>query len=195
VREHYLDVIRHSAASIGGIADDLAAAFRPGATDEPALLDLRATLKQCLTSLALEAGRAGVSLRFAATPEPSMYAYICRHQFERVVLSLVSLAMRRASGGGRAVQVSLIAADTELRVEVSDYTGKDPAAEKEKGGLALAIAKRVVERHGGAVWTGSGQAAGSFGLTLPRACVDLAGPEEPPKQGAWAAIKRLLTAR
>lgn len=105
---------------------------------------------------------------------------------ERVLENLVGNAIRHTPGGGR-VTVSVETADGGARIEVRDtgpgiasdelpvvfdrfYRGRHGDASGEGAGLGLAIAKRIVELHGGTIRAESrpGQGA-AFCFTLPRA--------------------------
>lgn len=105
-----------------------------------------------------------------------------REAIQRVLTNLVSNAIRHTKSGG-AVRVRVRARDAKVRFEVSD-TGEGvapehqeriferfyrvPGGQRSGAGLGLAIAREIVQRHGGAIGVESAVGAGStFWFTLP----------------------------
>lgn len=105
-----------------------------------------------------------------------------REAIQRVLTNLVSNAIRHTKSGG-SVCVRVRARDAKVRFEVSD-TGEGvapehqeriferfyrvPGGQRSGAGLGLAIAREIVQRHGGAIGVESAVGAGStFWFTLP----------------------------
>jgi signal transduction histidine kinase len=130
-------------------------------------------------------------------------------RLQQVVWNLVSNAIKFTPKGGK-VQVTLRKVDSHVEVEVSDtgagiradvlphvfqrFRQADPAAPGRHGGLGLgpAIAKNLVERHGGSVTAASGgEGLGStFIVRLPLAPSHRREPEA--ASAVPAQLARLL---
>ena len=106
-------------------------------------------------------------------------------QMQRVVTNLIQNAIKYASGGG-AIRVAMTANDDGVAVEIVDsgegippedmahvfdrlYRGEKSRTRQGDGaGLGLAIAKAIVEAHGGRIWVENVQPQGArFVFTLP----------------------------
>jgi two-component system phosphate regulon sensor histidine kinase PhoR len=121
----------------------------------------------------------------------------------QVVVNLVHNALKfgsrnEAEGGGGDVVVSVVADDGEVRLSVEDHGVGIPKADQGRiferfykvdrarvrvrgggTGLGLAIARHVIEQHGGRIWVESEEGSGStFTFALPVA----------PEQAATAAV-------
>lgn len=135
-----------------------------------------------MTLLAADAGAHGVSLRCSAAP-----ALVNGDAplLSEVVTNLVSNAVRYNRPGGR-VDVTLAPRNGEVELRVADtgvgipahalphvferFFRVDPARSRERGGagLGLAIARWIVEAHGGSLGVESREGEGStFTVRLP----------------------------
>jgi two-component system, OmpR family, sensor histidine kinase SaeS len=181
----YLPEIQHQVRTLSARVDDL---FELARIDAGALtLELREAelgtlVDGCVRALTVEAALRGVRLETRAAQaralcEPS--------KIERVVSNLVTNAIRHTPSDGAVAVVVERRADM-VRVSVEDTgEGLEPGAERrmfdhfwrgdrarsgEGAGLGLAIARGLVEAHGGRIWAerrGGGGARVSF--TLPAA--------------------------
>ena len=185
--DHYLPAMRSQVETLGTLVDDL---FELARIDAGALtLELRdATLaplvESCIDSLEAEAQAKRVSLD--ATFDGETRTVRCApDKIERVLLNLLSNALRHTPSDG-AVAVRVSSELGEVRVSVED-TGEglgpesvrrmfdrfwrgDEARSTTGAGLGLAIARGIVEAHGGRIWAerrAEGGARVSF--TLPAA--------------------------
>lgn len=187
----YLATMRSQIGLLDRLIDDL---FELAQLDAGALrLELELTSLPDLVSDTLEGMRAqadqkGVTLSGATAPGVDAVLMAPR-KIERVLYNLVSNAIRHTPAGGSVtIQVSCCApADAAVLVEVADTgEGIDPAdlprifesfyrGEKSRSratggaGLGLAIARGIVEAHGGRIWARSQRGAGArVSFTLPQ---------------------------
>lgn len=181
--EQYLPALQQQVRTLALRVDDL---FELARIDAGALtLELREAevgrlVDTCVRSLAAEAASRGVRLeaRTAAARvrcEPD--------KIERVILNLLTNALRHTpSDGSVAVVVSPVGRDVEVSVEDTG-DGLEPGAEQtmfdrfwrgdrarsgEGAGLGLAIARGLVEAHGGRIWAEPRREGGArVSFTLP----------------------------
>jgi two-component system sensor histidine kinase BaeS len=181
--EQYLPALQQQVRTLALRVDDL---FELARIDAGALtLELREAevsrlVDACVRSLAAEAAFRGVRLEARTTAarvrcEPD--------KIERVILNLVTNALRHTPSDG-SVAVVVAPAGREVAVSVEDTgEGLEPGAERtmfdrfwrgdrarsgDGAGLGLAIARGLVEAHGGHIWAEQRQEGGArVSFTLP----------------------------
>jgi signal transduction histidine kinase len=186
--ERYLPALRDQVRTLGFLVDDLFELARIDAgvlTLELRDLPLGPLVDACLRGLEAEAAARHVTLR-AEIDGAGARVLAAPEKVERVLYNLVTNALRHTpSDGSVAVVVEPLA--EEVRVSVQD-TGEglsaeavrrmfdrfwrgDRARSRDRGGagLGLAIARGLVEAHGGRIWAEPGPEGGaSVSFTLPK---------------------------
>ena len=184
--EDYLPTLRDQVRTLSALVDDL---FELARIDAGALtLELRRMPVAPLVASALrmlrpEADARGVVLR--AEVDEQVEAELAPDKFERVLFNLVTNALRHTpSDGAVAVRVERRATDLLLRVEDSGeglsgeasarmferFWRADRARSGSGAGLGLAIARGLVEAHGGRIWAENRPQGGAcISFTLPAA--------------------------
>jgi signal transduction histidine kinase len=164
----YLPTLRQQAITLTALVEDL---FELAQIDAGALtLDLQRIhvaelVSSTLRTLRPEATSRGV--RLEAQVDPATTAVVAPEKIERVLANLVSNALRHTPADGSvAVRVEELAREIRVHVE-DDGRGLDsdtPARMFERfwradrartgagAGLGLAIARGLVEAHGGTIW-------------------------------------------
>jgi len=153
---------------------------------EPSEFDLADSLRSALTLIRERASRHGITLSIEVADGVGTIVADER-KVRQVVLNLLSNAVKFTPDGG---QVTLVVQRAEATVEIAvndtgigiapeDHAavfeefrqvGTDSARKHEGTGLGLALAKRFVELHGGAIRVESSPGKGStFSFTLPAA--------------------------
>jgi signal transduction histidine kinase len=182
--EDYLPTLREQVRTLTVLVDDL---FELARIDAGALtLELRRTAVAPIVASALrllrpEAEARGVIL--SAEVDEQMEARLAPDKFERVLFNLVTNALRHTpSDGSVAVRAERRASDLLLRVEDSGeglpeeaparmferFWRADRARSGSGAGLGLAIARGLVEAHGGRIWAENRPQGGAcVSFTLP----------------------------
>jgi len=171
------------------LVEDLALLARTDADEQPLNLILTDMAELTRETIARWQGRAtarGLTLRTTIPPDLTR-AWIDPLRITRVLTNLLDNALRHTPEGGEVV-VGMAAQQDALRVSVRD-TGQgippdelenvfkrfyrlDPARSRASGGrgLGLAIARQIVELHGGRIWAESSGVPGegtTIRFTLP----------------------------
>jgi signal transduction histidine kinase len=182
--DDYLPTLRQQVRTLSMLVDDL---FELARIDAGALtLELRRMPIAPLVASALrllrpEAEARGVVL--SAEVDEEIEAQLAPDKFERVLFNLVTNALRHTpSDGSVAVRVERRASDLLLRVEDSGeglpveaparmferFWRADRARSGSGAGLGLAIARGLVEAHGGRIWAENRPQGGAcVSFTLP----------------------------
>ena len=182
--DDYLPTLRDQVRTLSTLVDDL---FELARIDAGVLtLELRRMAVAPLVASALrllrpEAEARGVAL--SADVDEQVEARLAPDKFERVLFNLVTNALRHTpSDGSVAVRVERRASDLLLRVEDSGeglpteaparmferFWRADRARSGSGAGLGLAIARGLVEAHGGRIWAENRPQGGAcVSFTLP----------------------------
>ena len=188
----YVAAMERETVSLGRLIDDLFELARLDAGELALRLapsPMAALVEQTIAAMAAHADRQGVALhaRVDADLPPVL---IDPERVRRVLINLIQNALRHTPADG-SVTVAAVAAGGEVRVEVRDtgegippadlprvfdrfYRGDKARSRDGSGasgggaGLGLAIARRLVEAHGGRIWVAQPPGGGSvFSFTLP----------------------------
>jgi len=182
----YVPALRDQVRALSALTDDL---FELARIDSNALtLELRdaelsGLVRSCLRSVEAEARSRQVTLE--ARVGDAVTAHCAPEKIERVLLNLLANALRHTPSDG-SVAV-LVEADLDgVRVSVEDtgvglspeslrrmferFWRGDPARSARGAGLGLAIARGLVEAHGGRIWAENRPGGGArVSFTLPAA--------------------------
>jgi signal transduction histidine kinase len=184
--EHYLPALREQVRALGLLVDDL---FELARIDSGVLvLELREAelgelVEGCLVGLEPEARSRRV--RLEATVDGGASVLCAPEKIERVLYNLLANALRHTPSDG-SVAVRVQPGDDEVRISVEDtgdglapdavshmferFWRGDPARRGGGAGLGLAIARGLVEAHGGRIWAESRDGGGArVSFTLPAA--------------------------
>lgn len=182
-----LDIVLQSALKLRSLIDDMA--NMEHVTEGKATLDVSEFMIQDMVHKAVAAVQElctakGHELTLALPPAP-LPVRADRAKLEIVLNNLLTNAIKFTEPGGR-IKVTVTASNGEVQVHVADTGVGVPPEEREHIfdrfyqvepaltrthdglGLGLAIAKGLVELHGGRVWCESVQGMGSrFSFTIP----------------------------
>jgi signal transduction histidine kinase len=181
--DHYLPALQEQVGTLAALVDDL---FELATIDARTLslelvdADVSQLIESCVRGLSAEAAARGVHLR--ADPAAAR-AHCAPAKVERVLYNLLTNALRHTPADGAvAVRVENEAADLTVVVEDSgdDLDGETQRRMFERfwrgeesrstpgAGLGLAIARGIVELHGGRIWAEPRPGGGArVSFTLP----------------------------
>jgi signal transduction histidine kinase len=187
--EHYLPAMREQVRTLGLLVDDLFELARIDAgvlTLELHDLPLGPLVTSCVRGLEAEATARHVTLNAEVNGRDATVR-AAPEKIERVLYNLLTNALRHTPSDG-TVGIVVEPLDQEVRVTVEDsgeglsseavqrmfdrFWRGDRARSRERGGagLGLAIARGLVEAHGGRIWAESSPKGGArVSFTLPRA--------------------------
>jgi signal transduction histidine kinase len=180
----YLPALREQTRRLAAIVDDL---FEHATSDAGALtLELRNTelaalVESTLNALTPQAGARNVGLESHVMPHVA--ASVAPDKIERVLLNLLTNALRHTpTDGSVAVHVEQLQDEVVVRVEDTGdglepearermferFWRSDEARTGSGAGLGLAIARALVEAHGGRIWAENRAEGGArVAFTLP----------------------------
>jgi signal transduction histidine kinase len=187
--EHYLPALRDQVRALGLLVDDLFELARIDAgalTLELCEAPLSGLVRSCLRGLEAEAQVRQVTL--SAEVEDGVTAWCAPEKVERVLFNLLTNSLRHTPSDG-SVAVRVRPGEREVEVSVEDsgdglapdslrrmfdrFWRADPARSTTRGsgaGLGLAIARGLVEAHGGRIWAENRPGGGArVAFTLPAA--------------------------
>ncbi|MBA3476537.1 MAG: HAMP domain-containing histidine kinase [Actinobacteria bacterium] len=180
----YVPALREQVTALSRLTDDL---FELARIDSGALtlelrdVELSGLVRSCLRGVEAEARSRQVTLE--ARTEDSVSARCAPEKVERVLLNLLANALRHTPSDG-SVAIVVEAEPDGVRVTVEDtgdglspeslrrmferFWRGDPARSARGAGLGLAIARGLVEAHGGRIWAENRPGGGaSVSFTLP----------------------------
>jgi len=190
----YVGAMERETVNLGRLIDDLFEMARLDAGQVELRLaptPIETLLAETIEAMAAQAARRGIALEARVDGEPPP-VLVDPDRIQRVFYNLVQNAIRHTPADG-AVTVEAVGLGPDVRVDVRDtgegiapadlphvferfYRGdKARARDAHSGlpagaGLGLAIARRLVESHGGRVWVAQPPEGGSvFSFTLPAA--------------------------
>lgn len=185
-RSRYVALMLNQVEDLGALVDDLFQYSRLEAGDlelvrEP--VDVGDLVSDTVGQFSSAADARGVLID--AVVVGPLVATVGPREVQRVLANLVDNALRHTPDGG-AIAIRAAADAGEIRVEVDDtgpgfadadltrvfeaFHRGDPARSRATGGagLGLAIARRLVEAHGGSVWADNARTGGAqVGFTIP----------------------------
>jgi signal transduction histidine kinase len=171
--DEYVDALRSQVRALGLLVDDLFELARIDAgvlTLELREAELAGLVRGCLDGLAAEARMRRVQLE--TDVDERLTVHCAPEKVERVLFNLLTNALRHTpSDGSVAVRAAAVADEVQVTVEDTGV-GLAPKPERRRdprgGGLGLAIARGLVEAHGGRIWTEDRPGGGArVSFTLP----------------------------
>jgi signal transduction histidine kinase len=185
-RRQYVSRMRTHIAALEALIDDLFELSRIEAGDISWSLEhvpLGELVTETVAAMTVHADGRQIAVR-AQIPDRLKAACANREKVRRVLFNLIQNAIRHTPSGGEVVVRVEVAADAVV-VEVADtgtgiapeerqhvfapfYRGGD-APRSGAAGLGLAVARAIVEAHGGRIWIGAARRGARVRFTLPLA--------------------------
>ena len=177
-RRRYLATMRTHLAALGGLIDDLFELARLEAGElewSIRRVALRDLVDEAVEAMRLEAEAKGVAVR-ADLPETLGFARADPERLQRVLFNLIQNAIRhtpadgsvtvRASDAGEWVEIEVADTGEGIAASLSDavfdpFVRADASRSGDGAGLGLAIARAIVEGHGGRIWVHAGGEPGT----------------------------------
>ncbi|HEX2167951.1 MAG TPA: ATP-binding protein, partial [Longimicrobiales bacterium] len=188
-RHTQASVIRRCATQMTRLLDDLLEMSKAEGgrlTVETRPDDLAAIAREAFETFSLRAADLGLDLRFEV-PDDLPRVLVDRHRIQQVLSNLLGNAVKFTPRGGRVTlyaeggvrEVAVHIEDTGIGIakadlpHVFDRFWQAKRAERASAGLGLAIAKSIIESHGGRIWVESAEGRGTrFCFTVPVATGD-----------------------
>ena len=185
-RERYLASMSTHIDALGRLIDDLFELSRLEAGDIEWTMEriaLDELVRDSVAAMRVQADAAGIRV-VAEVPAELGAARANPERLQRVLFNLIQNAIRHTPADG-SVTVRAEPTPAAIEIEVADTGAGLPAAERKRvfepfyrageraragdgAGLGLAIARAIVEAHGGRIWV-SGNGGTRVRFTLPRA--------------------------
>jgi signal transduction histidine kinase len=185
-RRRYLGTMRGHIDALSAMIDDLFELARIEAGDiewSIARVEVRELLNETVDAMAPEARAKGVEVRSELGRTP-LAARADAEKLQRVLLNLIRNAVRHTPADGSVV-VRAERTDDAVEIEVADTGAGIPRAERDRifepfyragadaarasdgAGLGLAIARAIVETHGGRIWVPVADRGTRIRFTVP----------------------------
>ena len=179
--KEYIDIAVEGSRRMSRLIDDLLAFSRVGTAGKAlSPTDMEAVLEEALGNLGVRIVESGAVVRHGSLPWVKADA----NQMVQLLQNLIDNAIKYRSERPLVIQVSSRRTGNEWLFSVQDNGIGIPKGQQERifqmfqrlhtrdeyegTGIGLAIAKKIVERHGGHIWVESEEGKGStFCFTLP----------------------------
>jgi PAS domain S-box-containing protein len=180
--ERLLNVIRENARRMGQLIDDLLAFSRAGRKEpERAFVDMQAVAYQSLDELLAVSGGVSYSITVGDLPPARGDARLIRQALTNLISNamkfsrqapqpVIEISARRGAGEHvYCVRDNGVGFDMRYGAKLFGVFQRLHRAEEFEGtGVGLAIAQRIIQRHGGRVWAeGKVNEGAAFYFTLP----------------------------
>lgn len=179
---HYANIIYSNANTLETMIDELFLYSKLDLNKVPMLLeeiDLRAYMNDYVEELAFSLMQEGGGVAFKHNPADSYMVLADRDQLRRVVGNIVQNSLKYMDKEEKKMEVRLVSEQNRVRVEIEDngigiaseslpyifdsFYRTDNARSSSTGGsgLGMAIAKQIIEAHGGTMEAASTLGAGT----------------------------------